>query len=388
MVVLDDGRTAIGRAKYPEMTYCVGWRTNDAVFLAADAAVTSSIAENRDPTTSFGERHVRETGRNVYEGALKIVRMGDAALTFAGDADDGFLFAQQVAAQINSGYSPGEAFRRTVSSMAMPSTGPKVFAIFGFVEDARPMLLTFNGFEKGEIRTVPDIVQIGLRFRYQEQVGELTVHLEADLPDPQDRLACLVGFCQSLGVRSYLLEDGVGGPFCGCFVDPSGFHWLPDMSFHLYSGRPDEGGSFDEGEAVVSLVRDDIFFVSSPFTGGTHAWHNTGLRQRSNEELIRETQTRAEEINMICGAQTFDYSVVIGKDTAATVVVRMNKNLITRHLGHRLNVSRTSERVAHMTSGFSGELGEFLKGEGRPPDLDPEIPSMRFIPYQPAQLAD
>lgn len=369
------------------MTYCVGWRTSDAIFLAADAAVTAPVSENQSPATSFGERHVREAGKNVYEGALKVFRLGNTALTFAGNADVGYTLARHIAAQINAGYRAEEAFRRAASSILAPPSICQVRAIYGFFDAAGPKLLTFNGYQHGKIRTVPDIVQLGLRSPYTEQIGELITQIEADLSDSHDRLACLLGFCQSLGVRSYLLEDAVGGPFCGCFVDPSGFHWLSDMSFNLYSGRPDEGGSFDEGEAIVSLVRDDIFFVSSPFVGGVTAWHNTGLEQRGSEELIKDAHARAEEVNRIAGEQEFDYSVLIGKDTAVTVIVRMNKDRITRHLGHGLDRVRTSDRVTNMTTGFSAELGEILKGEKRAAGIHPDVPSVQFIPHQPAQLS-
>lgn len=370
-----------------KMTYCIGWRTSDAIFIAADAAVTSPVAQDQSPATSFGEKHVREPKRHVYEGALKIIRLGDAALTFAGDIEVGYKLAWLIAAQINSGHSAEEAFRQSVSSMITPSAVPQICAIFGCLDTGDPTLLTFNENRQGEVTPVSNIVQLGLRSFYKVQVSELIMNLESDLSDPRDRLACLVGFCQGLGVRSYLLEQGVGGPFSGCLVDKSGFHWLPDMSFNLYSGRPDEGGSFDQGEAIVSIVRDDIFFVVSPFSGGCTAFLNTGLQERSREEMIKYVDAKAEEVNRIVGKQKFDYSVIIGKDNAIIVIVRMDKDRITKHLGHGLNQKRISNHVTVFTSGFSSELGEVLKAKKRPPDVHPDIPYVQFIPYQPASLA-
>lgn len=370
------------------MTYCFAWKTSDAVFLAADSAVQSTIAVERSAVTSFGERTIRKDGRHVYEGALKIFRLGNAALTFTGDADTGYSFVRNIATHLNAGTPILEAFKHGASSICAPPLRPKIRAIGGYFADDVPHLIVFNASGSGEFSENENLVQFGLRDIYREQVATFTTHLERNLTDPRDRMACIIGFCQSIGVREYLLEQGVGGPFCGAFLTKTGFEWLPDMSFHLLSGRPEKGESFDEGEVVVSVVRDDIFLVGSPYTGGFTTWYNSGLVEPTHEEIIRNAKRVGGKAQKLARDQAFDYSVLISKDTAVTVVVRMDKKRITKHLGHNLKRSPRSDRITMMTSGFSSELGGILKREGLPSGIPVDIPYLQFIPFQPGELGE
>ena len=98
------------------MTYCLGWKTDTEVYLIADAALTSGepVSSQR---SSFGELHVDSPNLKIEEAALKVVRLGDAAVTFAGVAETGYEFARNVYARIKAGESPAEAFRSAAISI-------------------------------------------------------------------------------------------------------------------------------------------------------------------------------------------------------------------------------------------------------------------------------
>lgn len=68
------------------MTYCLGWRTGTEAIIVADSAVTSIFPLGENESTSFGEANINESGVSVEEGAVKVVRVGDYALGFSGDA--------------------------------------------------------------------------------------------------------------------------------------------------------------------------------------------------------------------------------------------------------------------------------------------------------------
>lgn len=370
------------------MTYCFAWKTSDAVFLAADSAVSSTVPVENSEVTSFGEKTIREEGRHVYEGALKIFRLADAVLTFTGDAGIGHTFVRKVATHLKAGTPFSEAFKYGASSICAPPLQPAIRAIGGYFTDDSPHLIVFNAIGSGEFSENENLVQFGLRDMYREQVAALIMHLDRDIADSRDRLACIIGFCQSVGVRDYLLEQGVGGPFCGAFVSKTGFEWLPDMSFHMLSGRPMRGESFDQGEGVASVIRDDIFFVGSTHTRGFTTWYNSGLIEPSNEEIIQNADKAVEKVRKLVGEQEFDYSVLISKDTAVTAVVRMDKRSVTKHLGHGLRRSFDGDRTIMITSGFSSELGSILKGESRPSGAPIDIPHIQFFPFQPGELGE
>ena len=165
------------------MTYCFAWKTSDAVFLAADSAVSSKVAIENSAVTSFGERTIREEGRHVYEGALKIIRLGDAVLIFTGDADAGYTFVRNVATHLKAGTPISEAFKRGASSIFAPPLRPNIRAIGGYFAEDGPQLIVFNASGSGELSENENLVQFGLRDMYQEQVATLITHLDRDLAD-------------------------------------------------------------------------------------------------------------------------------------------------------------------------------------------------------------
>ena len=77
------------------MTYCLGWKTDNYAYLVADAAVTSNRPSTEE-RTSFGELHVqnKNKNKNIFEGALKVVPIENAAITFSGNEHTGRSIVQ------------------------------------------------------------------------------------------------------------------------------------------------------------------------------------------------------------------------------------------------------------------------------------------------------
>jgi hypothetical protein len=68
------------------MTLCIGCTDTEAASLTADSAVTVPRRAMSTEYSTFGEKQPQTTFFNVEESALKILRHGETAAAFAGDA--------------------------------------------------------------------------------------------------------------------------------------------------------------------------------------------------------------------------------------------------------------------------------------------------------------
>src|SRR5262245_1683638 len=101
------------------MTYCLGWKTETAAFLIADAAVTKTESAYT-PFSTFNELQPSSPDRSVEESALKIFRWDNAALSCAGDYALIREFATMFGQRLANGEKPAPAFENTVSSLTTP----------------------------------------------------------------------------------------------------------------------------------------------------------------------------------------------------------------------------------------------------------------------------
>ena len=188
------------------MTICIGWKDANAVYLAADSAVTSSRSLTA-ARTSFGELHYADGSRSVEESALKIFRHGSTAATFCGSAE--------VAREIFATYSsiPNTLHALEAFTSAWKSNGPfskenSVSALFAFWDDS-PQLYLFssNGEDEGESINLLAIGNLANESRNNIlSVVELIPH---NLTDPQSRLQCALSYLQSHSVFGNYLEYGI-----------------------------------------------------------------------------------------------------------------------------------------------------------------------------------
>jgi len=71
------------------MTYIIGWKHENTAYLCSESAVTKREPKEElaDSTSSFGECHVSRNDLQVFEGALKVVHLGNAIVGLCGRVD-------------------------------------------------------------------------------------------------------------------------------------------------------------------------------------------------------------------------------------------------------------------------------------------------------------
>jgi len=118
--------------------------------------------------------------------------------------------------------------------------------------------------EHVQLGSVPD--------RYRELTAGLFSSLFTKMPpEPWRQLAVALSIFQSYGINDVLIENGVGGAFCGAFVTATSIHWQGDM---LYCLCPIGDDPFDGHRFIASIIRENVLIVASQFTGETRVFVN------------------------------------------------------------------------------------------------------------------
>lgn len=363
------------------MTYCLGWRTPNEAYLVADAAITSGDPV-QSPQSSFGERHIEEKSQSVEERALKIVKMGDAAITFAGDTVAAREFCHIVQKWLDTGLDPSEAFRNAANSIIGPPKTPPFRAIMAAKMGDDPLLMSFNADGTGTVKEVETVVHIGsLDPAYFSQVGHILENVERDVDNPDARLACVLGLCQSFTVHNYILEQGVGGTFCGLYVDQRGAHWMSDICYLMRASdafRSERSGlSTGNNLTAVAAVREDCLVNLSDATGGINMFYSSRYEDERTEEMIERGLKAVKAVRLATIGHQFDFVTCISTSFPLTVVFELQKQAEAKHIGMIDAEGATSGEKQFV---FSESVGQMLKGEGLD---DPRIPTILFLRYEP-----
>jgi hypothetical protein len=293
------------------MTYCIGWRYGESVYLVADSLVTKETP-SVSPISSFGEVHVGSEGWFVEESLLKLMRVADdCAIAYSGSVDVSISIVEF----ISTHYCDAMNIEMLLQS-ASNSLGP--FSEF----DSSSLLIALSG-EKGprliEWNTSAGIVQSDAEFA---EIGSLcspviqiprmllSFFRERDLPE-EHSLAAITAMVQSFGIHYDHLSQGVGGVFCGLSVSASGVKWQRDTRFILYD---DEMSNVSR---VSVIVRDDSLALHSSRTNEASVFM-TSVPNRGWQEWLHVWEKKVcQQLNSI----DFDYWVFVSLQRMLITIV-------------------------------------------------------------------
>ena len=288
----------------------------------------------RSERTSFGEVHAHNDEASVEERALKVFNLGKAALTFSGDVEIGYDFIGIVHQVLVSGEEPLRAFEVGAQSIGSSTSAQKVSVLMTSFYDGKPKLTSFQG---GQIQRNCKLVQFGaIGPGGSDYATELVSLAKLHTPNVATQLACVLANIQSFSIRDCLIDKrGIGGVFSGLSISKESVKWHPDMVYMLANDDmfAVDGETDGEAQAVLSIVRDDIHLVRSPFTGGTVAFSNSPDRKVDHQSLIKRSNAIARELYQIESEKRFDFVALIHTVRPIVAIIEMQKNQCTRHLG-------------------------------------------------------
>jgi hypothetical protein len=246
------------------MTYCVGWKYRDAVFLLADTAVT----KNAHPSithSSFGQLHAEVRGEHVEEGLLKLVPLNSGTVAaFAGDVGLATSCLEFIHAQMTATTRPRYLFSAlTVSLGPFPEDRP-VDILLAFSDDAGHCELVHWNSLQGLDPTESDYYQIGSLTSYHAALTPaLLSQFVSRNMDTERMLSVVSAIVQSYGIHHDLISMNVGGLVFGVQSRLGSVTWQADTNYFLYS--PD----FSFRAIITAIARDNTLVVSSSITDGT-----------------------------------------------------------------------------------------------------------------------
>lgn len=150
------------------MTYCIGWKYNNTIFLVSDSVQTG----NQIPSTeysSFGELHQQVNGYFVEEALLKIVPISEnCVISFAGDD---VRLAFNIIKHIKKFYTTYQhdineilsSVRNSFWPLPKDTCGKEAYVelIIGIYHDNRPRLLKWNTKNPNPVECTEDFCSIG-----------------------------------------------------------------------------------------------------------------------------------------------------------------------------------------------------------------------------------
>ncbi|WP_404307990.1 hypothetical protein [Neorhodopirellula lusitana] len=358
------------------MTYCLGWKSDSAVYLIADSVVESDETP-RLSKSSFGEKHAslegRLSGRHVQEATLKLFDLGPCAVTFSGSVTAGRRMIKQMESEIAKGRDSQTAFANATRDDNLMR---HVKAMMVHAVKNAPQLAVYNENEDGTIRWDADLGQIGsIKDAFQELTTKCLEGIRFTPEIPQRHLVQALALVQSYGIHTYLLEDGVGGSYCGLYLDQSGIHWQPDTLYVVADP------CFEAIGLVGSFARRNVFCLFSSlceagkivFASPEHNESGELFRQRFTD-VERAVEQKHEEA-------IFDYVTIFNTSKHIAVTVEL--------LGqqeHELLKVETHPSTPRTTGVFwSPLLQSRLDTIIEPTDYDgePHDLCLQFFPYRP-----
>lgn len=329
------------------MTYCVGWKYANSVYLFADLMAT----KNSPPTTthsSFGELHAQVRGEYVEESLLKIVPLSDGvAAAFSGDAQLATSIIEFLRENIKANTSDLRSLLSSVSVSLGPFSRDRAVGLLLAASGSlgEPQLLNWNtvsGLDPSE----SDFHQIGSLTSYHSALTPQVLSRLARGNLPPDRLlSMLTAVVQSYGVHDNLIEQNIGGLIFGLRTHAGQIIWQEDTNYVLYDPQ------LKNPICVSAFVRDNVVVLNSSQTNdirclahsvstiSIHAWFD---KWHGNIKSHLETDR-------------YRYWVFISMlDKVITVLRRDNLDTKSRYI----SLKKTGDGKFNM--GISGELMSLL----------------------------
>ncbi|SFT71083.1 hypothetical protein SAMN04489724_1746 [Algoriphagus locisalis] len=260
------------------MTYILGWKNYNSVFLVGDSVVTidypgsysDKTYESNRPLTSFGEQQIFEKGKTISEKWLKLYDLENKViLAISGtieEAHEGIKHFKM--------YLEIQNVIDILKAVENSFSDKDVKVLIGYMDENVPRLISYNG--KNNSRIIQhDFFEVAhsgsIGESFINQTENFFAQIEVKGWSDEQILASIIAVTQSYGVQEEIIRQGVGGFFSGIRINKNGVTWQPDIMFVPFSYNGEEINSnqlaeiFGEAKRVLIQVRESVLFSCSPF---------------------------------------------------------------------------------------------------------------------------
>jgi hypothetical protein len=353
------------------MTYALGWKTENEVFLSADTAITtySDDPELEFDVTSFGENHVADSEKKVEERLVKLFLKDGIGLTFAGNVRLAFKIAETFYKEIESGSTPKEALQWSINLHNPRPTDKVVKIIIAYYQGGHPYLLSFNSQDDHKIREDEVLIQVGSMPKAfiestKKWISTATLNTQHK---PALHLTAMLGVFQMYSIFGNLITTGVGGAFAGLYIDEHGGNWQPDIMFIMHR----------QG-LVSTCFRNGCLVVNSPMLGTYRCFIScfpSGslevIKTQASEGLRRGVEVQREA--------KFDFVIIVDMKGMTLTLVEMQKN--RKHELLWLKPYENAEGKGTEIATFP-ELLKVIEGKSQIKNIPYSSPKIKEIPKE------
>lgn len=306
------------------MTFIIGWKSRGHAFLCADSASTSRRNDAIAPSTSFGEATVNNPGLQVQESALKLVNLGRAIVAIAGDYATSKKILITLADELRHVSDIFDALAISIGEVMVDSRSQPVSLMLAAPADPEPLLFAYDSAQAVDVvhrLEEPMGVSFGSLTGLPREHAQSFISEFMSL-DPLPQLHCALGVVQALGINTNLLEQFVGGAFCGVCVDRSSMRWQGDTLFVVR-----QPGAY-WCKQVVCCIRANALLIESGVTGTTKL-----LAEALSGGVSDYHRTCAiDELREMIVGSRYDYVTFLTAGMPVCVVVAMEKHHESKHL--------------------------------------------------------
>lgn len=351
------------------MTYCLGWKYKNNLFLLADTAVTKET-NLMVSHSSFGELHQNIEGKNVEETLLKIVPLSnDSVLTFSGDV----ILAKKIIEFIKTSYEYHADMNRVLSSINA-SLGPfgfdkKVAIIVGNYANERPLLFRWETSFPEKVIEGPDCVWTGSLPPMFAQIAPLLIQefIKGNMPTERV-LPIIITIMQSLGIHNNLIKFGVGGSFVGVQLNENGYQWNKD-SFYVLADS-----DFLQIDFVKSFTRENALVVRSSVGNITRIFFDY-LNNQPTDEWINKWK---DSVNVELKRGNSCFFCIMNRQFHNVIIVR-SKNCLSETECLKVRLLNNGNTI---NLKIRSDLNEMFKTPVAYEKGDGSLPlSFRFLDY-------
>lgn len=316
------------------MTFCVGWKILECVFLFGDTLLTNYDSEKLPtvPKTSFGELQGKQEvyGKNaiVEEGGVKIRTFEKSAIAFAGSLKTALALEDMVQECLELGATAKDSLQSALYSIQPVSANEEATILLACHEDGKAKLFRLDTLHNGSIEEIDELVQIGSISKcHRENVENMIASLTKELltryrPDHhsyQNILIRIAALLQSLGIHDFIVSEGVGGAFVGVCISECGVIWQPDTLYCLHPPIPEAENIFFTG----LFVRDQVVCLVST-AANVNIYMASPLKYESYEARMARVLAVSDVVLNQFDSGRFEYLIFLNTALHTSTVLEMN----------------------------------------------------------------
>lgn len=256
------------------MTYCLGWKNRNDIFVVADSAVTfTNDSANKLSHTSFGEVTVKCNNTEISESITKIHDIDNKLIIgYAGNIDNALKCIEYIRKLV---ISEGDSIDNALHIISRyTDIINDVALIVGFFDSGIAKLCKV---EDGNIEFVENLVEIGSiptshnfsnKIRWMINRGSKKFLYDGKITlTNREILQAIIITAQCYSIKYRLMDYGVGGVFYGAKLTKEGFYRNENISYMITNKEPqytnNELAGIDYSDFITTNWIDDILVVSS-----------------------------------------------------------------------------------------------------------------------------